>query len=76
MSDAVTLQRWQKVARDLADEYRKTSAALVEARLEIDRGKIERARLTHRIEELDEECEALRNQVATLALAAGGGGRL
>lgn len=62
--------------RLLADTLHEQSVELVDARVSNDRGTVERARLVERVRLLDEENEALRNQIAVLALSAGGGARL
>lgn len=51
-------------------------AELRDARIAADRIRIECVSKAHRIEELEGECEALRETIATLARAAGGGGVL
>lgn len=51
-------------------------AELRDARIAKDRITIEKAKVQARVEELEEENEALRNTIASLAHAAGGGGNL
>lgn len=54
-------------------EFARAITDLHVARNTVDRQKIERSKLVLRIRDLEEECEALRNQVAALAKASGGG---
>lgn len=49
------------------------TAELIETRTKLDRSRLEASRLEALVRARDEECEALRNQVAVLARAAGGG---
>lgn len=60
-----------------SNEYaERAGAELAVARTALDRAAIVAVKLHEQVRELEEENEALRNQVAVLALASGGGGTL